>query len=205
MRRCFFHTCIFVTLGVVVNVVLAWSLSFWPTGLREISDFGAVGSHSALQDFFGTDLTFVPSMSGGGSFQATGVEGMYFVGVVTGANPGTYGFDEYTAGWPLLALRGSRREVAGSYEHNGCIPLPAMIRPSSDRPLLFIPTFPGFVINTILYAILLFGLYITFHALSQQRQKRRRMRGLCGGCGYPIGQSSVCTECGETLRKLKSN
>jgi hypothetical protein len=30
-------------------------------------------------------------------------------------------------------------------------------------------------------------------------ERRRRRRGLCPGCGYPIGVSAVCTECGREI------
>ena len=189
----------FALIGVFVNIGVAWSLSLWPTGVREFSDFGSMGSLSALQDIFGTDLMFASNTLGGSSFRGVGVEGTTFAGLVTGANPGAYVFDEYAAGWPLLALRGSRREVPGNYEFHGCVPLPGILRPSSDRPLLFLPIFPGFVVNAILYAAVSLSAYQTVRALRQHRRKRR---GLCSGCGYPMGSSGVCTECGRQLREL---
>ncbi len=29
----------------------------------------------------------------------------------------------------------------------------------------------------------------------------RRKRGLCPACGYPTGESAVCSECGKVLPK----
>ena len=198
VRRRVSYTAVFAMLGVLLNVIVAWSFSLWPTGLKEISDFGVVGSLAELQYVFGTDLRFVPSSLGGSSFRATGVEGTYFVGRATGTNSGSYGFDEYIAGWPLLALRGSRLEVAGNYQFHGCVPLPGILHPASDRPLLFIPIIPGFVANTILYAAVSFGAYLTFRAI---RLLRRMRRGLCPSCAYPVGSSPACTECGQPLRE----
>jgi hypothetical protein len=48
-------------------------------------------------------------------------------------------------------------------------------------------------INTIFYAAIL---WLLFFAPGAMRRTIRRNRGLCPACGYPIGTSSVCTECG---------
>ena len=60
------------------------------------------------------------------------------------------------------------------------------------RVLPLRPFWPGFVVNTIFYAALL---WLPF-AL---RRFVRLRRGLCPKCAYPIGESSVCTECGGAL------
>jgi hypothetical protein len=52
---------------------------------------------------------------------------------------------------------------------------------------------PGFAINTLFYAGVLWVLLCGPFAL---RRMIRRRRGLCAQCAYPIGQSPVCTECG---------
>ena len=62
--------------------------------------------------------------------------------------------------------------------------------------LLTTPIWPGFAVNTLLYAGIL---YLPFAPFALRRFIRHR-RGLCPGCGYPIGESDVCTECGAELR-----
>ena len=57
------------------------------------------------------------------------------------------------------------------------------------------PTWPAFAINTIFYAALL-GLLIYGPAL---RRFLRVRRGLCPKCAYPMGESAVCSECGQAL------
>jgi hypothetical protein len=62
-----------------------------------------------------------------------------------------------------------------------------------------IPTtilWPGFAVNTLFYAGVLWMLFCAPFAL--QRMIRRR-RGRCAHCNYPIGQSLVCTECGAAV------
>jgi len=60
--------------------------------------------------------------------------------------------------------------------------------------------FPGFAINTIFYAAILWMLFAGQRAL---RRKRRLKRGQCPACAYPVGSSAVCTECGAELPSLK--
>ncbi len=54
----------------------------------------------------------------------------------------------------------------------------------------------GFAINTIFYAAVL-GLLICGPFMLRRIVRRRR--GLCPGCGYPVGESDVCSECGNPL------
>jgi hypothetical protein len=56
------------------------------------------------------------------------------------------------------------------------------------------PIWPGFAVNTLFYAGVLWVLFCGPFAL---RRMIRRRRGRCAACAYPIGQSPVCTECGS--------
>ena len=58
------------------------------------------------------------------------------------------------------------------------------------------PIWSGFVINTIFYAAVLWLLIPGPFVL---RRFIRRLRELCPGCGYPMGESDVCSECGMAL------
>ena len=62
-----------------------------------------------------------------------------------------------------------------------------------QRLIPLCPIWPGFAINTLFYAGVLWMLCCGPFAL---RRMIRRRRGRCPQCGYPIGQSPVCTECG---------
>jgi hypothetical protein len=55
---------------------------------------------------------------------------------------------------------------------------------------------PGFAINTVFYAAIL---WLLFAAPGFVRRRIRIKRGRCPACGYPIGSSDVCTECGAVL------
>ncbi len=56
----------------------------------------------------------------------------------------------------------------------------------------------GFTINTLFYAAIFWLLIPGPFAL---RRFQRVRRGLCPKCAYPMGESSVCTECGGALAK----
>ena len=58
------------------------------------------------------------------------------------------------------------------------------------------PVLNGFAINTLFYAVMLWGLFAAPFAL---RRWRRIRRGLCPKCAYPVGTSEICTECGASL------
>lgn len=55
---------------------------------------------------------------------------------------------------------------------------------------------PGFAINTMFYAAIL---WLVFAAPGFVRRRIRTRRGQCLACGYPNGSSDVCTECGKAL------
>jgi hypothetical protein len=66
-----------------------------------------------------------------------------------------------------------------------------------DQSLLpFRPLWPGFAINTLFYAAILWLLFAAPFAL---RRWRRIKRGLCPACAYPVGASDLCTECGNRI------
>lgn len=58
------------------------------------------------------------------------------------------------------------------------------------------PIWPGFLINTLFYAAILWLIFAGPFAL---RRTIRRRRGCCPACGYPVGVSPRCTECGAEV------
>ncbi len=85
---------------------------------------------------------------------------------------------EDRAGWPAYALLTG----SGAAYLWGLVPA---------RPL-----WPGFTVNTLFYAAILWLLMSRLIAL---RRHRRIRRGLCGACAYPMGESCACSECGIAL------
>lgn len=60
------------------------------------------------------------------------------------------------------------------------------------------PLWPGFAINTLFYAMILWGLFAATFTL---RRRRRIHKDLCPRCTYPVGECDVCTECGTTVKR----
>ena len=112
--------------------------------------------------------------------------------------PELFQVDCHHFGWPVRSLRAEKWEHVGPLGgteahptvttwHNGC-PSPIGLKFVPLQPL-----WPGFAINTIFYAAILWLLFVTPGAV---RRTIRRRRGLCPACAYPIGVSPICTECG---------
>ncbi len=64
------------------------------------------------------------------------------------------------------------------------------------RWLPLVPMWPGFVINTLFYAAIL---WMLFCMPGSVRRAIRRRRGRCPACAYPMSDSPVCTECGAAI------
>ena len=111
---------------------------------------------------------------------------------------------ERKSGWPLRSMHGECRRVNEMY---WAIPVPESwgrrynfmaltATPIAGAFLPLKPLWPGFLINTLFYALILWPL--VFAPFTARRILRRR-RGRCAKCAYPVGVSSVCTECGATV------
>ena len=58
------------------------------------------------------------------------------------------------------------------------------------------PIWPGFVVNTLLFAA---AVWVLFAVPLGVRRIIRARGGRCPQCGYPAGASGVCPECGTGL------
>lgn len=72
-----------------------------------------------------------------------------------------------------------------------------------DDPCLPLRLLPlGFVADTTIYALALFGL---MRLLRQLRDRRRAGRDLCTKCKYPLGVMNTCPECGSPAPQRPSS
>ena len=69
------------------------------------------------------------------------------------------------------------------------------------HPLPLRPLWLGFAGNTAAYAV---GVCVVARLPRAVRRAVRRSRGSCVVCGYPVGVSPVCTECGRPVRVVES-
>jgi hypothetical protein len=114
-----------------------------------------------------------------------------------------------SAGWPMPALQGQLVAKASSNQLSDRELLNRVDRMwqsaimdlksqswSLRLPPPLTPQWPGFAVNTLIYASVPWLILGPF-AL---RRTIRRRRGQCIACGYPVGDSPVCTECGAAVR-----
>ena len=128
--------------------------------------------------------------------------------------PHVWQWEESAAGWPAMSVHsttlldfdfeatdkaGWNSPMVYRYrDSRGVLVVPRSIRmPNVENRLPWAPVWPGFAINTIFYAAVLWLLFAAPFAL---RRRIRARRGQCPACAYPVGASDVCTECGRRLK-----
>ena len=246
MKRWTIRILVFLLLGAIVNVAVAWGCAAWiqlqngaPTKRDVFSDTPGSSKFSAYVAY---------RLSRSGAHRVT-----VYKGAGTGRSPiATHGLEELipawgrdflhipelqdgysdqrsydplewggravdARGWPSLALWGGigdpddsrkngtvRYAMMRGWRVHGAVPLgdfptaPPFGRSYvSLRLLPLAPIWPGFAINTVFYAVVLWLLFAAPFAL---RRWRRIKRGLCAKCAYPVGTSDKCTECGAAVQ-----
>ena len=108
-------------------------------------------------------------------------------------------------GLPMLALwcettREGEGQIRGGID-TGAQPLNYWFQKiprfrANPRVLPLRPLWPGFAVNTLFYAAVLWLLIPGPFVL---RRFVRIKRGRCVKCAYPMGESGVCSECGKAL------
>ena len=181
--------------GAIVNVAVAWGLPTFTKGWhasaatlnlraigRGVERYAMVypGEPEPASDRAGS----LARMDGRGQRDINTERGRWFA---LQLEEGTSGHSRtMRTGWPLLSLHGP---LAHPHISDG---LPRTLRAlQAMRPL-----WPGFLVNTLFYALLL---WLIFFAPFAVRRALRRRRGACEKCAYPIGTSPVCTECGTAV------
>jgi len=208
-RRIIPRVLAFLLLGAIVNVAVAWGCVLPLNPARYEGDW-------KLVDLGSDRYVRVDSRTRLGQAQ---IEREYGVGVLSHSPallwpPPSWPRLELRAGWPSFALACTGFndyqimtidgmigwEVADRITQiNGGIRVAGRSRASEPTCVILplTPIWPGFAINTLFYAAILWLMVAAPFAL---RRRRRVKRGLCPACAYPVGTSDVCTECGRELR-----
>jgi hypothetical protein len=116
--------------------------------------------------------------------------------------------DDEARGVPFLALWSTTTEfykrTDGTFRQigtSGSIRLPLHEFDGGMGPIPRVlplrPIWPGFEIDTVFYAAVL---WVLVTAPGFIRRRIRIRRGLCPRCAYPIGTNAVCTECGKPVQ-----
>ncbi len=200
MKRRLLIIAVFLLAGAVVNVAVAWGWALWgplPAWVEPTTPAG-MWPRPVPDDW--------PRVVGGiqSNFGLTRIWTFSHLGLGRELPPEYFTLRRDRFGFPSRCLEA---EIQGA--PRGAEILVGLRAPLSWRPrwqaavLPLRPIWPGFAINTIFYAALLWLLTVGPFTL---RRFLRLRRGLCPRCAYPMGESAVCTECGMALRsRTRSN
>ncbi len=209
-----FTITIFVLLGVVTNVAVAWAcaltfpLQFESSGNICQEDMNWLRAHHLPVDWddksspIGWVSEFEPFVMDSASF---GIFERVFVGPpwLNSRGGGVPPAVQTRAGWPCMSFYADQftRDADNDlWEYRYSITRERFDTLGLYARIVFpvLPIWPGFAINTMFYGgvpwLLVCGPF-------EFRRYRRRKRGLCVHCAYPIGMSDVCTECGRAVAR----
>ena len=202
MNRRIVKLVVFLLLGAIVNVAVAWgcAVTYWdwnggetvpytPEIAREI----CMGINPVASETPGSAFEGYDQISFGHRFSITvanrGQSNQVYAHVVW-------------AGWPCVSMDGAFWLAPNVDGKRSLWVLPW--EPNHNQLLIpYRPIWPGFAINTVFYAVLLWMLWRSPFVV---RRIIRRKRGRCINCGYDLrgtsgvnsggGGGGVCSECG---------
>ena len=223
MKRCIFKLVLFLILGVIVNVAVAWGFVLGVPLANRTGDLQITrnvpgdGKQRYIQNMLGrTRINWI-------TYEIKEVEGGFDAPVgraysvrTDDARSGSCDL----AGWPLRGLAcfntsswmilrpggwgisnayGRSKAHFGNGEIDGGLRLEAEI--TIWRALPYRPIWPGFAINTIFYAAILW--LLTLGPFTARRIIRSK-RGRCIKCGYDLRhvEHKKCPECGAGVRSV---
>ena len=199
VRRHFLTIAIFLGAGTVVNVAVAWGRAQWPPGTERMkwpepvqvqrltSVHGYLGhflkqQHQAVEPNDFVNLCWALGIT---------IRSVYDPLEEFEVGVALYGWPARSMGWGYLRYF----KEPGDYVDWR----PRLLAyPTTQNVMPTYPLWPGFAINTLFYATILWLLIPGAFGL---RRFVRVRRGLCPKCAYPIGESAVCSECGRDLPK----
>ena len=215
MKRCLIRIMLFLILGTITTIAVAWGCATWsPVGRLVISedlmaDYPGFGYTKHTGKIESSD-SLILNTSGPITYKQSSVPGLPLVI--------RFAFTA-SAGWPLRCLKCDidfgppfgRVGFLGSNEPEiiedpidtnlwqyGII-IPPSFQPfgiSHRGQLPIHPIWQGFAINTIFYAVIV---WILWSSMFAARNFIRNNRGLCIKCGYDLRgtEHEVCPECGK--------
>ena len=189
---------LFLLLGAIVNVAVAWGCARWPRQAMFI-----VGDKQApsSQDIAWWNEHVLESF-------ASNVESAYDcsdIGIQTRvlysatSQQRRVSALHITSGWPARSLAGEAWDVIRLGQRSRWLNREATFVDTNGRYALPLrPTWPGFAINTVFYAAILAILWLLALGPFTLRRAIRRKRGHCIKCGYDLGHADhrACPECG---------
>lgn len=219
MRRQLFKLGLFLLLGAIVNVAVAWAcVQFRST---HAFDWESTLRADENQWIARLGLMLDPEQEVLVSrYRSIGVDMRQFLWTPLDRDSAATGLGiELHAGAPFKSLRGEIvpstmepfRWVAdvtsgrAAYQVRGLVqfgdPVVGWSDESLHRTMPIRPIWGGFAANTVFYASVL---WILVAASGAVRRRVRVRRGLCPACAYPTGSSAACSECGRPVASRAS-
>lgn len=173
--------------GAVVNAALVGVALVRPYDMRfhASPSFDAVGHSDAWRRLAPTTWPELPQVRRLGRVFGITCDRLEYLDIESEPDRGYLVWIE-RYGWPLGAVyrEGWMTNVEGS-------------RPDASFESPYRVSASRLVVDTALHAAIVWAVAVAPFALRRRSRARRR---LCPACAYPVGSSSVCTECGEQLR-----
>lgn len=200
MKRRLFKLVLFLLLGAVVNVGVAWGCAPSRWFGYKYASYESLAPETA-KDLIVHALDIPVSAAHELQFQGQSYRGFGWTQLkisprsrVASGVPAHYRLEQRSGGWPYRSLSGewyfdeTRTSLAG--KSRWLVRVEHLLMPMR-------PTWPGFVVDAVFYATLLWLLSAPFalHRLI------RRKRGLCANCAYNLrgAEHEVCPECGRQV------
>jgi len=209
MKGLLYFALIFVLLASLLNIAVAWGCSAFSGAPK----FDALITASYRRQRFEKEERYPQLKEEGFWIDRVLHGGQHDVVVIQRKQPSKQFFHLHLAGWPLRSMEG--REYFGAklskaqIDFQWAIPIDSKakdtqivvsktgavreIKPIKVLPLR--PVWPGFALNTGLYASALLVLYSLWWLA---RRYNRKLRSRCLRCGYDLRGNLVngCSECG---------
>ena len=206
---------LFIMAGAIVNVAVAWgcaTISDWPEPGEKWTHWSTAAAWPNSVSAHWPAGPEVTRLHGALSTITRHIKAVYPESEKD-LKYGHFMIDRYDFGWPLRTLgcelwwetgmpgTGSvgmqGTGSVGTYpEGNRGAWRPGFATNRKFNVIPLLPIWPGFAINTIFYAAML---WMLFAAPGYVRRRIRVRRGQCPACAYPVGASDVCTECGKPV------
>ena len=226
MKRRIAKLALFLLLGAIINVAVAWGCALWVNiGLARAPSHASHGAMTLDGKYWGVQrFDRCGAVRIRSSRDHIGVRKDFTIQWQDPQDlvPSWTGFQSPSAqyvsgmadrdmrcaegrGWPALSMWHeadySRYERSGDeVPIRGGIEIGRWPAPHEETP--YARSLPlriitrGFLLDSSFYAAILWLLFAFPFTL---RRRRRIKRGLCPACAYPVGDSAVCTECGKLV------
>lgn len=221
MRRRLLRLGVLLLVGVALNLAIAWSAVYWSDPAVFDARFLAQLRTSQWERGDGTDTSGqwirIAFRSRGRDIILTDISPSGETG--GGRSLPAARLTTHLTGWPMRSMAGDEVAVfhgrAGTQvtmKHVHALLLKGVITPqltaspgsrmaffATARILPLHPIWRGFILNSSLYGA---AIWLLLATAALTRRLVRRWRRQCTNCGYPVGASPICTECGSPLRRV---